>query len=81
MCTSYMSWQQIRSQVLFSNFINLKLLCFRAFNLFILYSTLRSIRHLQEAANVDGKAAINLQKLKIFRHFYIMVNFKLQTII
>lgn len=34
----------------------------------------RSIRHLQEASQTDGKAAINLQKLKIFRHFYILVS-------
>lgn len=34
-----------------------------------------SIRHLQQASSVDGKAAINLEKLKIFRHFYMMVVF------
>jgi hypothetical protein len=33
----------------------------------------RSIRHLQEASHTDGKAAINLRKLKLFRHFYIMI--------
>jgi len=33
----------------------------------------RSIRHLQEASHTDGKAAINLRKLKVFRHFYIMI--------
>ena len=33
----------------------------------------RSIRHLQEASQTDGTAAINLRKLKLFRHFYILV--------
>ena len=35
----------------------------------------RSIRHLTEAANADGKAALSLNKLKLFRQFYIMVRF------
>lgn len=34
----------------------------------------RSIRHLTEASNTDGKAAICLLKLKLFRQFYIMVS-------
>lgn len=33
----------------------------------------RSIRHLQEASATDGKALINLKKLKLFRQFYIMI--------
>ena len=37
------------------------------------YVFFRSIRHLQEASHTDGKAAINLRKLKLFRHFYIMI--------
>lgn len=32
-----------------------------------------SIRHLQEASRVDDKAAMNLRKLKLFRHFYVMI--------
>ncbi|XP_042621603.1 protein GPR108-like isoform X3 [Cyprinus carpio] len=34
----------------------------------------RSIRHLQEASNTDGKGdAMNLEKLKLFRHYYVMI--------
>ncbi|PSN53305.1 Protein GPR107 [Blattella germanica] len=38
-----------------------------------IFTCSRSIRHLQEASHTDGKAAINLRKLKLFRHFYIMI--------
>lgn len=47
----------------------LDLLCCGA----ILFPVVWSIRHLQEASHTDGKAAINLRKLKLFRHFYIMI--------
>ncbi|XP_030052738.1 protein GPR108 isoform X2 [Microcaecilia unicolor] len=39
----------------------------------ILFPVIWSIRHLQEASNTDGKLAINLAKLKLFRHYYVMV--------
>nr|KAG5705751.1 hypothetical protein BaRGS_027410 [Batillaria attramentaria] len=58
---SYTTWNEI--------FILVDLLCCGA----ILFPVVWSIRHLQEASHTDGKAAINLQKLKLFRHFYILV--------
>ncbi|KAL8598165.1 hypothetical protein ACOMHN_043236 [Nucella lapillus] len=58
---SYMTWKEI--------FILVDLLCCGA----ILFPVVWSIRHLQDASRTDGKAAINLQKLKLFRHFYILV--------
>ncbi|CDR00219.1 unnamed protein product, partial [Oncorhynchus mykiss] len=39
----------------------------------ILFPVIWSIRHLQEASSTDGKAAMNLEKLKLFRHYYVMV--------
>ncbi|KAH9507603.1 hypothetical protein Btru_051561 [Bulinus truncatus] len=59
--SSYDTWHKI--------FIGVDLLCCFA----ILFPVIWSIRHLQEASKTDGKAAINLNKLKLFRHFYIMV--------
>ncbi|KAL3318763.1 hypothetical protein Ciccas_002572 [Cichlidogyrus casuarinus] len=57
----YATWRQI--------FIFVDLLCCGA----ILFPVLWSIKHLQTASQIDGKAAVNLQKLRLFRQFYIMV--------
>ncbi|KAG5448421.1 Protein gpr107 [Clonorchis sinensis] len=57
----YMMWRDI--------FIFVDLACCGA----ILFPVVWSIRHLQTASQTDGKAAINLRNLRLFRHFYILV--------
>ncbi|XP_077161016.1 protein GPR107 [Paroedura picta] len=59
--TEYSLWKEILFLV--------DLLCCGA----ILFPVVWSIRHLQEASATDGKAAINLAKLKLFRHYYVMI--------
>jgi len=39
----------------------------------IIFPVVWSIHHLQEASQTDGKAVINLQKLQLFRHFYVVI--------
>ncbi|XP_029470397.1 protein GPR107 isoform X2 [Rhinatrema bivittatum] len=58
--TEYGLWKEILFLV--------DLLCCGA----ILFPVVWSIRHLQEASATDGKA-ISLAKLKLFRHYYVMI--------
>lgn len=57
----YVTWRQL--------FFLLDLICCAA----ILFPIVWSIKHLEAATQTDGKMVINLKKLKIFKHFYIMV--------
>ncbi|XP_056636052.1 protein GPR107 [Diorhabda sublineata] len=64
------SEESAREYVAWKNFVILvDLLCCGC----ILFPVVWSIRHLQEASQTDGKIAMNLRKLKLFRHFYVMV--------
>ncbi|KAH9596042.1 hypothetical protein MS3_00001864 [Schistosoma haematobium] len=57
----YATWKEI--------FIFVDLACCGA----ILFPVVWSIRLLKAASQTDGKAAINLRNLRLFRHFYILV--------
>ncbi|XP_054719453.1 protein GPR107-like [Uloborus diversus] len=59
--SQHYTWREI--------FILVDLICCGA----IMFPVVWSIRHLQEASQTDGKAAIILEKLKLFRHFYVMI--------
>ncbi|XP_023949176.1 protein GPR107 [Bicyclus anynana] len=50
-------------------FILVDMLCCGA----IMFPVVWSIHHLEDSSTTDGKAAVNLRKLKLFRHFYIMI--------
>jgi len=52
-------------------FILIDLFCCGA----ILFPVVWSIRHLEEAARTSDKMAMNLRKLVLFKHFYIMIVF------
>ncbi|KRY35945.1 Uncharacterized protein T01_8167 [Trichinella spiralis] len=63
----------------FRLFIMLDLLCCVAVILpyggFVigLFLFIRSIKHLEQASRTDGKASFNLEKLKLFQQFYIII--------
>lgn len=57
----WFTWKQI--------FLLVDILCCCA----VLFPIVWSINNLREAAKTDGKAAVNLMKLTLFRHYYIVV--------
>lgn len=57
----WVTWKQI--------FLLVDVICCCA----VLFPIVWSIKNLREAARTDGKAAVNLMKLTLFRHYYIVV--------
>ncbi|CAA2984092.1 GPR107 [Olea europaea subsp. europaea] len=57
----WMTWKQV--------FLLVDVVCCCA----VLFPIVWSIKNLREAARTDGKAAVNLMKLTLFRHYYIVV--------
>jgi hypothetical protein len=60
---------ELKHKVWKAVFFLVDLLCCGA----ILFPVVWSIKHLQEASHIDGKAAMNLEKLQLFRRFYVMI--------
>ncbi|XP_065634741.1 protein CANDIDATE G-PROTEIN COUPLED RECEPTOR 7 [Quercus suber] len=57
----WVTWKQI--------FLLVDVVCFCE----VLFPIVWSIKNLREAARTDGKAAVNLMKLTLFRQYYIVV--------